>query len=114
MVGSQENIGVIPQLLLKKDCASVLTGMFDPRGLTVPIKACMKDDKSIPHERGMDWEEALPAELREIWISNFGAIQELGEVKFHSAFVPDDAVSLDITTTDSHDLRSNQACTCAS
>ena len=51
----------------------------------------------------MDWEDALPAELKEIWVSNFGVIQELGEVRFQRAVVPEDAVSLDITTIDTAD-----------
>ena len=63
----------------------------------------MKDDISILHKRGLDWEDALPAELKEIWVSNFGVIQELGEVRFQRAVVPEDAVSLDITTIDTAD-----------
>ena len=107
---SMKDIGAIPQRLSKRDCASILAGVFDPRGLAAPIIASMKDDISILHKRALDWEEPLPAELREIWVSNFGLIEELGEVRFQRAVVPDDAVSLDITTIDTADATENLIC----
>lgn len=107
---SMKDIGAIPQLLSKKDCASISAGVFDPRGLAAPIIASMKDDISILHKRALDWEEPLPAELKEIWVSNFGLIEELGEVRFQRAVVLDDAVSLDITTIDTADATENLIC----
>ena len=107
---SVKDVGVIPELLSKQDCASILAGVFDLRGLAAPIIASMKDDLSVLHKRRLDWEEPLPAELRDIWVSNFGLIQELGEVQFQRAVVPEDAVSLDITTIDTADATENLIC----
>ena len=52
----------------------------------------------------------MPEDLKNQWISNFGMIQSLGEIKFKRALVPEDAINLDIETIEVADASENLAC----
>ena len=53
----------------------------------------------------LDWDDKIPEECRQKWISNFEMIQEISEIRIHSVLVPDDAINLDIETIDTADAR---------
>ena len=72
--------------------------------------AGLKLDVSVLHQRQLDWDDPIPADLRDIWVANFGLIQELGDVVFRRAVVPEDAVNLDINTIDTADASENLIC----
>ena len=45
--------------------------------------------------RKLDWDDKIPDDLRHIWKSHFDIIQNIGNIKFNRAVVPDKAVSGD-------------------
>ena len=98
------------KILTKLDCVKVVAEIFDPTGKVAPITGGMKLDISLLHERGLSWDDPLPAELKNIWAANFDLIQELGTLKFKRAVVPEDACSLDIETIDAADAGENLIC----
>ena len=93
---SVENIGVIPEKLSKRDCVSRVYEVHDPLGWVTPITAAFKIDLQEFTLKGLDWDDPIPANLRETWISNFKQIDELKEVKFRRAVVPADAVDTNV------------------
>jgi len=50
--------------------------------------------------RRLDWDDCISNDLRPIWTSNFEMIQEINNLKFRRAIVPDDAIDLNIDTID--------------
>ena len=100
----------IPDNLLFTDCASKVAEIFDPCGLVAPITGGMKTDISFLHERKLGWQERIPGELMEIWSENFNVIQELGQLKFNRAVIPENAVNLDVETINVADAGDNLIC----
>ena len=98
------------RVITKRDCAKVVAEVFDPMGKLAPIIAGMKLDISILHQRGIDWDDPIPAELKTIWAANFDLIKELGTLQFRRAIVPENAASLDIETIDTADAGENLVC----
>ena len=93
---SAENVGVIPEKLTRRDCVSRVYEVHDPLGWVTPITAAFKIDLQEFTLRGLDWDDPIPASLRDTWISNFGHIDELKEVKFKRAVVPADALDTNV------------------
>ena len=60
--------------------------------------------------RKLDWDDHIPNDLKSVWIANFQTIQELANIKFNRAIVPEDAISLDLDTIDTGDASSWLAC----
>ena len=91
----------IPKKLVRRQCASKVGEVFDLRGLVAPITATFKLDlRKISH---LNWDDTIPDELREIWVTNFELMNDLRNVRFKRAIVPEDAVNLDINTIDTGD-----------
>ena len=72
-------------------------------GNITPITATMKLELHTLVERGLFWDDRIPDELKSIWNSYFEMMQEIGKSEFNRAFAPDDAVNLNINTTDAAD-----------
>jgi len=70
----------------------------------------MKLDLHTFVQRKLDWDDIIPPDLRNIWESNFDIMQEVNEIKFNRAVVPEDAISLDISTIDTGDASKVLAC----
>ena len=77
---SGEDIGVVPDILTKRDCVSKFSEVFDPLGKVAPILGGMKLDVSVLHQRSLDWDDPIPAELKNIWVANFNLIKEIGNI----------------------------------
>ena len=90
---SGKNVGVIPDILTKRDCVSITSEIFDISGKIAPLTAGLKLDVSVLHQRGLDWGDSLPSELKNVWVANFGLIKEIGDLKFRRAVIPNDAIS---------------------
>ena len=97
---SDGNVGIIPEILTKRDCVSKVSEIFDPLGRLAPILGGMKLDVSVLHQRSLDWDDPIPAELRNIWVANFDLMEEIGKIRFSRAIVPEDAINLDLETID--------------
>ena len=72
-----------------------LTGMvarvFDPLGLATPVTANLKLDLHDLCSRKLDWDDQVPVELLTKWVANMATIQELKELTFRRAVIPEDA-----------------------
>ena len=74
----------IPELLTRRQCLSKVAEIFDLTGLITPITSAMKMDLHVLVQRKLNWDDAIPDDLRHIWISHFEMIQELSSFKFNS------------------------------
>ena len=70
----------------------------------------MKMDLHTLTKRGLSWDDAIPDDLRLVWISHFEMMQEIGTLRFQRAVVPEDSVNLDINTIDAADASNKMAC----
>ena len=107
---SKKNIGIVPELLTKRNCVSRSAELFDVIGLLAPIIGGIKLDISELHVQCPMWDDPIPSHLREIWVRNFDLLNEISHLKFNRAVVPPDATSLDISTIDTADAGKNLIC----
>ena len=54
--------------------------------------------------------DKIPSDLKKIWFANFKTIEDLADVQFKRAVVPEDAISLDIETIDAGDASNSLVC----
>ena len=95
---SPDEIGKIPEKLTKKLCAGKVAEVYDPLGWVTPVTAGFKIDINQLTLRGLDWDDQIPDEFRQMWVSNFEMIQELKDIRYNRAVVPEDAVNTDVET----------------
>ena len=84
--------------------------IFGLTGKIAPITDTMKIYLHNLVKRGLDWDDVLPNELWPIWTSHFEMMEEIGNLKFHRAIIPADAVNLNIHTIDTADGSNQIAC----
>jgi len=80
----------------KRILTGLVAGVFDPLGLVTPITAGLKLDLHELCARQLDWDDPVPIELLDKWVSNVEKIQSLRTVMFKRAVVPEDAANLDV------------------
>ena len=100
----------IPKKLSRRHCVSKVSEIYDLTGLITPITAGMKIDLHTLVQRKLEWDDIIPDDLRQIWESNFEMIQELKELRFQRAIIPEDAKNLNIDTIDNGDASKDIAC----
>ena len=100
---------IIPDEFKRAQCMGRVAEIHDLIGLAAPLVGNFKLDLRII--KGLDYEQMVPEEFRSLWKSNFEMIQDLGNLKWDRAIVPEDAVSLDIETIDTGDATVTLACT---
>ena len=83
--------------------------IFDVIGEITPITTAMKMDLHTLVKRGLSGDDAIADDLRSVWVSHFEMMQELGNLRFERAVVSEDAVNLDINTTDATDASNKMA-----
>ena len=86
----------IPERLTRRQCASKVSEVFDLTGMLTPIIAKMKLDLHQLVLMKLDWDDQIPNELQAIWENNFEMIQEIKDIKYQRAIIPDDAANLKI------------------
>ena len=69
----------------------------------------MKMDLHKLVKRGLSWDDAIPDDLRSVWVSYFEMMQEIGNLRFQRVVVPEDAANLDINTIDAADASNKYA-----
>ena len=106
----QNTIGVLPEVLTRRDCVGKLSEIFDPLGRMTPITCGIKADIHELTARKLDWDDKIPDVLRQIWENNFEMMQELRNITFKRAIVPDNAVNLEIETLDTADASNVLIC----
>ena len=68
----------------------------------------MKLDLHHLIERGLNWDDQIPDDLRQIWENHFQMMEEYQQ--YQRAIVPSDAVNLDIQTLDFGDASKHMIC----
>ena len=107
---SVENIGIIPEVLTKRNCVSRSSEVFDIYGFVAPIMAGIKLDVTELHKHCLNWDDPIPSHFKEIWVRNFEVIDELRNLTFYRAVVPADAANLDIDTIETADAGDQLVC----
>ena len=69
-----------------------------------------KLDLRVLNRRRLQWDDIIPDDLRELWVSNFEMMQELGEIRFRRCVIPIDAVNTDIETLEFGDSSDSLLC----
>ena len=72
----------MPEKSTRRDCVSKVSEVFDPLGKGAPIIEGMKLDMHELVSGKHDWDDFIPDDLKEIWLKNFNAIQELRHVSY--------------------------------
>ena len=107
---SVENTGIIPEVLTKRNCVSRSSEVFDIYGFVAPVMAGIKLDVTNLHKFCQDWDDPIPSQFKEIWVRNFGVIDELRNLRFCRAQVPVDAENLDMQTLEVADAGDQLVC----
>ena len=71
----QQNI--IPANITRRHCVSKVSEIFDLNGKIKPITATMKLDLHTLVKTGLDWDDALPDELRPMWVSHSEMMEKI-------------------------------------
>ena len=100
----------VPSKLTRRQCVSKVAEIFDLTGLITPITASMKIDLHVLVQRKLDWDDLIPNDLISSWKSNFKMINELSQIQFKRAVVPQDAVNLDVETIECGDASKEMIC----
>ena len=98
----------IPDKFTRRQCVGKVAEGFDLLGKVTPLTCGFKLDLRTLVNRKLDWDDYIPNDLK--WISNFQTIQDLANVRFNRAVVPEDAISLDMETIDTGDASTSLAC----
>ena len=69
----------------------------------------MKIDVHTLVQRKLNWDDAIPDDLRPLWETLFQMMQEIKNIKFDRAIITKDAISLNINTVDTGDASKNIA-----
>ena len=101
---------VAPERLMRRQCVGKVAELFDITGRITPITAHMKLDIRVLIKQNLDWDDALPDHLRNMWLNHFETIKKLGQLKFQRCIIPSDAVNTDIHTIDTADASKEIAC----
>ena len=102
--------GMIPENFTRRDCVGKVAEMFDVLGKITPITAGMKLDIRELSNRKLQWDDAVPDDLKNTWKSNFEMMSEIKDLRYSRAVIPVDAVNLEIETIDTADASNSLAC----
>ena len=100
----------MPQKLTRRQCVSKSAEIFDIAGLITPITATLKIDLHELVQRKIGWDDVLPDNLRNDWISHFQMLQEIKSLQFKQAVVPIDAINLEASNLDFRDASEDLVC----
>jgi hypothetical protein len=107
---NSEAARTIPRNLTRRHCVAKVAEIFDISGKLTPITAGMKLDLHELVQRGLDWDDIIPDNLRAIWKDHFEMMKEIPQIKYNRCIVPEDAASLDIETIGTGDASQSIAC----
>ena len=103
-------ISSVPVNLTRRQCSSKLGELYDITGIVTPFIATMKIDLHQLVMRKMDWDDVLPDSLRNLWVSHFQMMNEIKDIQYQRAIIPEDAINLDIQTLDFGDASEELSC----
>ena len=105
-----ETIKEVPKDLTKRHCAAKTGEVFDFNGLVVPLVGPIKVDLHELTVRKLNWDDVLPDFLREIWCSHFQMMEEIKNLRWKRAVIPENAVDVNCTTLDFGDASQVLVC----
>ena len=97
-------------VITKRNCVSRVYEIFDPRGLLAPLLCRFKIDLHELTTRKLDWDDKIPEDLRQIWKDNFEMIDQISNIRFKRAVIPEDAVGIELETIDTADASQQMVC----
>ena len=100
----------IPHVFTRRHAVSFVAELFDLTGKLNPFASAMKLDLNDLTKLGLGWDDAIPDNLRGLWKSHVEMREEIRNFRYNRAVVPEDAVSLDITSLDFGDASTRMAC----
>ena len=103
-------ISDIPIKLTRRDCTSKAAEVFDMAGFLTPITATLKLDLHDLVQRKLMWDDALPNNLRNLWVSHFEMIAEIKNITYQRAIVPINATCLQMDSLDFGDASESLIC----
>ena len=65
-------------------------GIFDIRGLLIPLTARLKQDLRDIFSNTPEWDHAVSSEQRFTWVQNFLDVEKCKGIKFHRPIMPED------------------------
>ena len=106
-----ESVGVVPDKLTRKHCASRTGEIFDITGKVAPIIGTFKLGlHELTGTHKLKWDDVLLDNLREVCCTHFEMMEELKNIKFNRAVIPEDAVSEKFHTIDFGDASTKILC----
>ena len=97
---SSNKTNTIPSKLPRQHCVSKASEIYNLTELITPITADMKINLHTLVQRKLNWNNAIPDDLRPLWETHFQMMQEIKNKKFNRAIIPKDSISLNINTVD--------------
>ena len=97
-------------VITKRNCVSRVYEVFDPKGLVAPLLCRFKLDLHELTTRKLDWDDKIPEDLRQIWKDNFEMIDQISNIRFNRAVIPEDAVGIELETIDTADASQQMVC----
>ena len=80
----------------RRNLLSKVAGVFDPLGLVTPITSRFKLQLHSLIELQLGWDEKVPDSYLEDWMQSINDMQDLKNLRFKRAVIPQDAASLDM------------------
>ena len=102
--------GKIPDIITLRNCVSRVSEIFDPVGRAASIVGGLKLDTSTLHKLCTGWDDPIPTDLKDVWISNFQTINDLANFNFQGAVVPPDTLNLEMELICLGDAGENMVC----
>ena len=90
--GSFSMDNFVPRKLTKRMITSKFMGIFDLRGLLIPLTARFKRDLRDISNTTPDWDTAVTNEHRTTWVKNFMDLEKIRGMKFTRPRMPVDAI----------------------
>ena len=91
----------LPGKLSKQFTRRVVVGkvasVYDPLGLLTPVTAKYKLQLHDLCGKKLDWDDKIPGEFLDTWVTNIEEIQTLGSIQFPRSVIPPDAANLKIS-----------------
>nr|XP_054773990.1 uncharacterized protein LOC129282079 [Lytechinus pictus] len=79
-------------VLTKRKILSRIARIFDPIGFAAPFLVRAKIGMQQLWQRGYDWDELLPPDLQEWWVTFMKEMQDLNDIKYERCLTPPMAV----------------------
>ena len=86
----------LKSIFTRRTLVAKFASVFDPLGLATPITARVKLDLSVVTDLKLGWDNPLPLNLLDTWVSNLEDLQDLKTVMFNRSFIHQEAVSAPI------------------